>query len=343
MKSSMLARSVATLTALVAASAFAATASARSAAAPTVTAIPTLQGPVSQPFVGDKLSVTNGSWTGSPTKYTYEWDRCDAVGDRQNCAPIVGATAQSYTVTTADANHTLRAQVTATNADGSATSDTKGSGVVAARGAPKNTARPTISGSNVVGSTLTANNGTWTGAATFSYQWQRCDSSGNNCVDVSGATGKTYGVTADDVGHELRALVKASNRFGATTADTDRTTPVTANTQTTTVVQTTTVPGKQSPTIQFLSLRKAGVRIYARFRVCANSGTRLTVIERDTKAHTVAYTRRFGVSPVTCATYARNWLLIQRFRRAGRLVVTLRAQDTSGRSSSLVSKGLTIR
>jgi hypothetical protein len=343
MKSTTHARSAAMLAALVAAVAFAATATAKSAAAPTVVSVPTLEGPAAQPFVGDKLTVTNGQWTGSPTKYTYEWDRCDAVGDRQNCVPIAGATSQSYTVTTADINHTLRAQVTATNADGSATKDTKGTGVVAARGAPKNTARPTISGSNVVGSTLTANNGTWTGAVTFSYQWQRCDSTGNNCVDVSGATGRTYGVTADDVGHELRALVKASNRFGSTTADTDRTTVVTANTQTTTVVQTTTVPGKQSPTIQFLSLRKAGVRIYARFRVCANSGTRLTVIERDTKARTVAYTRRFGVSPVSCGTYARNWLLIQRFRTAGRLVVTLRAQDTSGRSSGLVSKGLTVR
>ena len=61
--------------------------------------------------------------------------------------------------------------------------------------------KPTITGTPpVVGNTLTAENGTWTGATTFSYQWQQCDANGNNCVDISGATGKTYGVRSTDVG-----------------------------------------------------------------------------------------------------------------------------------------------
>src|SRR4051794_16424517 len=116
MKRSVYSHVVAVLAVLGAAGALAATAS---AAPPTLVANPTLQGQVENPFVGDKLTVTNGQWTGSPTKFTYEWDRCDPTGDRQNCVPIPGATAQSYTVTTSDINHTLRAQVTATNADGS--------------------------------------------------------------------------------------------------------------------------------------------------------------------------------------------------------------------------------
>jgi hypothetical protein len=321
------------------AAAFAATvASAHTAAAPTPTASPTLQGQVANPFVGDKLTTTNGSWTGSPTKYTYQWDRCDPTGDRQNCVPIAGATAQSYTAATADINHTLHANVFATNADGSGKADTKASGVVAARGTPKNTAHPTITGVPVVGNTLTAENGTWTGAVTFSYQWQLCDVNGNNCADISGATGKTYGVRSTDTGHEILVLVKASNRFGSTTASSDRTVPATVTVQTTTTV--VTVPGNQSPTLTFISLRRVGSKLYARFRTCDDSGGRVNVTERDNKARALAYTRHFAVS---CGTYARSWTLIKRFRSPGRVVVTLRASDTSGKLSRLVSRSVTVR
>ena len=343
MKRNLLIRACGAAVLVAAVGLIASAALASSSAVPSQTSSPTLGGHVAQPFVGDALTTSNGTWSGSPTTFAYQWDRCDAAGDRQNCVAISGATAQSYTATSADVNHRLHANVTATNADGSGKADTKASGVVELAAPPANKARPTITGTPVVGNTLTANDGTWTGASTFSYQWQLCDGNGNNCANISGATGKTYGVRSSDVGHELLARVKVSNRFGATTADTDRTSPVTATTQTTTTVVTTTVPGNEAPTIQFLSLRKVGVKIYARFRVCDDSGTRMTVIERDTKAHTLAYTRRFAVTPVSCGTYARSWLLLNRFRAPGRLVVTLRAQDRAGRVSRLVSKGVTVR
>lgn len=341
MRCNTLPRTTAVLVALAVAGLVATTASARTAAAPTQTSSPTLQGQVALPFVGDKLTVTNGTWTGSPTKYTYQWDRCDATGDRQNCVPIAGATLQSYTATTADINHTLHANVFATNADGVGKADTKGSGVVAARTTPKNTAKPTISGKPVVGDTLTAENGTWTGASTFSYQWQQCDVNGNNCVDIAGATGKTYGVRSADTGHEILVLVKVSNRLGSTTASSDRTVPVTVTVQTTTTV--VTVRGNQPPTISFLSLRHVGVKLYARFRVCDDSGTRVTVTERDNKARVLTATRRFAVTPLSCGTYARSWVLLKRFRSHGRVVVTLRAADKSGSLSRLVSRSVTNR
>ena len=314
---------------------------ARSSAVPAQTSSPSLQGHAAEPFVGDTLTTSNGTWSGSPTKFTYQWDRCDAVGDRQNCVAISGATDQSYTATAADVNHRLHANVTATNADGSGKADTKGSGVVAAAAPPVNRTRPTLSGSPLVGSTLTANNGTWTGASTFSYQWQLCDGSGNNCTNIAGATGKTYGVRSSDVGHELLARVRAANRFGATTAETNRTPQVTETSSTTIV--TTTVAGNRAPTLSFISLRKVGVRIYARFRVCDDSNGRVTIVERDQKAHTVGVTRRFAVTPISCGTYTRSWILLKRFRKPGHLVVTLRAQDRFGVASRLVSKGLGIR
>jgi hypothetical protein len=341
MRRTMLPRTAAVLVALAVASLAATTASARSSATPTVTSVPTLQGQAAQPFVGDRLGVSNGVWTGSPTKYTYQWDRCDPTGDRQNCVAIAGATAQSYTVATADVNHTLRANVIATNADGAGTKDTKATGVVAARTSPKSTTRPSISGTPVVGNTLTADTGNWTGASTFSFQWQQCDVNGNNCVDIAGATGKTYGVRSSDTGHELLVLVKASNRFGSTTAGSDRSVPATVTVQTRTTI--VTVNGNRAPTISFLSLKHVGVKLYARFRVCDDSGTRLTVTARDNKAKTLAAMRRFAVTPRSCGTYARSWVLLKRFRSHGRLVVTLRAADRSGRLSRLVSRSVRIR
>jgi hypothetical protein len=334
----MLPRMTAVLVALAVAGLVATTASARTTAAPSQTSSPTLQGQAALPFVGDKLTVTNGTWSGSPTKYTYQWDRCDPTGDRQNCVPIAGATLQSYTVTSTDINHTLHANVFASNADGAGKADTKGSGVVAARTSPKNTARPTITGKTLVGETLTVNNGTWTGVSTFSYQWQQCDQNGNNCVDIDGATGKTYGVRSTDAGRELLARVKASNRLGSTTADTDRAVPVTVIVQTTTTV--VTVAGNQAPTITFLSLKRVGNKLYARFRTCDDSRGTVRVTERDNKARAIPYTRHFAVA---CGTYARSWTLIRHFRSSpGRVVVTLRASDASGKLSRLVSRSIVI-
>src|SRR4051794_1523606 len=225
-------RLIAVLVATAATAAVAAVAA--SAAPPANTAIPTIEGNNDVPFVGDTLTATNGSWSGNPTSFTYQWDRCDAVGDRQNCTGIAGATAKTYKIQKADEEHTLRVRVTAKNADGSATKDSKGTGVVSDAKAPKNLTRPAVSGSANVGSTLTVSNGTWAGATSFAYQWQQCDQNGNNCSAIAGATGKTYGVRSGDVGHELRAEVTASNKFGSSKATSNLTAAVTAGGGTTT-------------------------------------------------------------------------------------------------------------
>jgi hypothetical protein len=65
-------------------------------------------------------STTNGTWTGAPATYTYQWLR--------GGAPIFNATAQSYTLAVADETFMLSCRVTAENANGtvSATSNTIG-------------------------------------------------------------------------------------------------------------------------------------------------------------------------------------------------------------------------
>jgi hypothetical protein len=63
------------------------------------------------PVAGQQLKVTGGTFTATPSGATYAWLRCNANG--RLCAAIAGATTDSYTVTAADAGHTLVAVVTA--------------------------------------------------------------------------------------------------------------------------------------------------------------------------------------------------------------------------------------
>jgi hypothetical protein len=93
---------------------------------------------------------------------------------------------------------------------------------VAAQGQekPANTSPPTISGTPLEGNRLQADPGTWTGTQpiTFRYRWLRCNTSGGNCNEISGATDDDYVVRTSDVGKTLRVRVNARNDAGATSA-----------------------------------------------------------------------------------------------------------------------------
>jgi hypothetical protein len=78
-------------------------------------------------------------------------------------------------------------------------------------------APPTISGSAQQGQSLTAASGRWSNTPALAFQWQRCDAAGAACVDLVGATGANYAVTAADAGATLRVVEKGTNRFGAAT------------------------------------------------------------------------------------------------------------------------------
>jgi hypothetical protein len=293
------------------------------AAPPSNTAPPSITG---TPRVGETLTAQNGTWTNSPTSFTYQWQRCTAVGTP--CAGIAGATQRTYDLVAADAGSTIRVRVIAANADGASQPVFSGRTAVvqAAAGSPTNTARPTITGEARVGQELTAENGTWTGNPTsFAYQWQRCDIDAVICLDVGGATGKTYGIREIDIGFRLRVEVTARNAMGsgmAVSAPTD-------------IVDPRTPITNATPTIRYISLRYTGARVYARFRICDDSLRNLTVLATDSRPRRTAQTRRFTtrVAPQPCGVYTRNWVPAVRFRGAGHRI-TLRARDTSGRTSA---------
>ena len=83
---------------------------------PTSTAPPTIIGTAQ---VGQSLTAGTGTWTGNPTSFAFQWQRCDATGAA--CTGIPGATSGTYLVADADRGSTLRVAVTAQNAVGSAT------------------------------------------------------------------------------------------------------------------------------------------------------------------------------------------------------------------------------
>lgn len=94
---------------------------------------------------------------------------------------------------------------------------------------PQNTSLPSISGAARDGSTLTASKGGWANNPTsYSYQWERCDSSGGACNAIASATGTRYTVVAADVKQRLKVAVTATNSAGSGTATSRATDAVTA-------------------------------------------------------------------------------------------------------------------
>jgi hypothetical protein len=199
--------------ALVVGAVFGQPASSRAAGTgPVNTAAPTIWGTAQQ---GQTLTASNGSWSGSPTGYTYVWSQCDANGG--SCSAIGGATAATYTPAAADVGKTLRMTVTAANSGGSTEAVSAPSAVVSDPTAPTPTTPPSISGTPQVGSTLTADKGTWSGTPTdFALQWMRCDANGDSCAAINGATGDTYVVTQAGEGRTFRLSVVATNALGST-------------------------------------------------------------------------------------------------------------------------------
>jgi hypothetical protein len=187
------------------------------AAVPRNTGEPRVSGRAEQ---GRTLSATRGTWEGSGISYAYRWVRCGVGGglpDGSDCISISGATGANYVLTAADVGFRMRVRVTASNSDGSRTAASNPTAIVV--GPPVLVSTPSVRGSVLVGSVLTADPGRWTGRQpiTFSYRWLRCNSQGGECAAIAGATGRTYRVTSADVGRKIRFNITARNAIASVT------------------------------------------------------------------------------------------------------------------------------
>jgi hypothetical protein len=63
---------------------------------------------------GATVTATTGTWTSSPSGYSYQWQRCTTAAS--GCIDIAGANSSSYTLTSDDTGYTMRVEVTADGA-----------------------------------------------------------------------------------------------------------------------------------------------------------------------------------------------------------------------------------
>ena len=191
---------------------------------PVVVTAPSISGDAT---VGSTLTADPGTWSDPAAKFAYVWLRCQGNGSG-SCSTIDGADGTTYVLTDEDVGFRIEVAVTATNGGGTVAAYSNLVGPVVPLGPPVVVTAPSISGEATVGSTLTADPGTWSDpAATFTYAWLRCHGNGSgSCSSIDGANNGTYTVTTDDLGFSLRVEVTASGAAGTATAESGLTDPV---------------------------------------------------------------------------------------------------------------------
>jgi hypothetical protein len=145
---------------------------------------------------------------------TYEaWNACPIS---QNVSPFTVPTA-------ALKDGTYAVSLSLTDAAGNVNSESLGT--IATDNAPVNTSLPSVLTPETVqvGSGVAAQPGEWTapaeaGTIGYAYQWERCDSHGEDCAPITGAQSLTYTPTQGDQEHALRVQVTARDDDGATSA-----------------------------------------------------------------------------------------------------------------------------
>lgn len=170
-------------------------------AQPANTVAPVISGTTT---VGQTLTTTNGTWTGSPS-YTYQW--------KAGGVSIAGATASTYVLTIAEAGASITCTVTGTNTGGSVSANSNALSPINA--SPVNSVLPAISGTTTAGQTLSVTNGTWLGypaSYSYAYQWKE------DGANISGATSSTYALQAAQAGKTITCTVTATNSTGSTAA-----------------------------------------------------------------------------------------------------------------------------
>jgi hypothetical protein len=187
---------------------------AKTRTAPVNTAPPVIKG---TPVVGATLTGEAGVWSGNAIKYAYQWLRCDSTG--ASCAPLTGATANTYVVVAADVGSTLRLSVIASSPSGSTSGTSLPTAVVTqtSGGTPASPSTPTgLSATSATGTsvTLTWNASTGTDPAVgydvYVNQMPAPTATGTSATVTGLTCGKAYTFAVD-------AYDAAGNRSGQVT------------------------------------------------------------------------------------------------------------------------------
>ena len=182
---------------------------------PSNSGVPTISGTAR---TGSTLTTTStGTWSGSPTSYSYQWKRSATSGGTYS--DIASATASTYVVTEFDVGYFIKLAVVATNGVGSSSAALSDPTTVVIDIAPTNTALPVITGTARTGETLTTSRGSWTSSpSTYTYQWKRASTVGGSYTNIASATDRTYDLTDADIDKFIKVSVIATNIIGSSSA-----------------------------------------------------------------------------------------------------------------------------
>jgi hypothetical protein len=147
------------------------------------TAVPIIVG---IPVPGTTLSVDTRNWD-LGVSFDYSWYRGGVL--------IAGQVLNSYPISTSDVGSVITVCVAGSKVGYSTISVCSAGATVLAL--QKNTPIPTISGTAIVGSVLTAKPGTWDAGVLVTYQWIRAG------IAIPGATASTYALLPTDLGSQI--------------------------------------------------------------------------------------------------------------------------------------------
>lgn len=164
-----------------------------------VTSAPTLQSGPTVTLTGSTLSCDRGSWSDSPTSYSFSWTR--------NGSPVGGGDPTLGVDLAGDAGATYVCLVRATN-DAGSSGFLQSAGLTIGGGsttsAPVPSAGPSLT---VFDAVVTCDPGTWPDGTRLAFSWTRDGS-------PYAGTSPTISIGRDDIGHQVVCLVSGSNAGG---------------------------------------------------------------------------------------------------------------------------------
>ncbi|HEX2935161.1 MAG TPA: hypothetical protein VHO72_07390, partial [Bacteroidales bacterium] len=184
------------------------------------------------PHIGEKITVnyTVTDLEGDPHSATIQWSHSDTEGG--SYTPIAGANSAEYTITAADKNKYLQAEVTPTATEGTSPGITVSQKIKVVNTAPI-AEISSISGTPHIGEKITVNY-TVTDLEgdphSATIQWSHSDTEGSSYMPIEGANSAEYTITIEDKNKYLKAEVTPTATEGTSPGTTVSRTIQVANT-----------------------------------------------------------------------------------------------------------------
>ena len=242
---------------------------------------------------GETLTTTNGTWSASPTSYSYQWKRASSVAGSYTDIP--SATSNTYVLTDADVGKYIKVSVTATNSIGSSVAELSVATSVVSDLPDSVVPTVTASVATATGFTFTISNF----SNSYTYALTTTKGTVSRSTDDVTVTGLTAGESATVTISVTRSTYKPASKTVTGSA-----TPASTTTTTAVPVATTAAPALsiviQAP-VTTVAQGQASVETIAPLSTVARSGASVT-----TTTTTTTVAARVSSVTTTTSTVARS-------------------------------------